>query len=203
MAQEFFSFLSFSLHQRATCAAARFSRYFSILHFHHFIIQMCLSPNLQCLKMFYVFIWSRSPNETWEKDELKYFWLSGPSSLYQPLCVALWCSCLECQKWWSKVIKVVSAIRTIMIMKLIQHETEDNTERISAAKALEVNATPTTTTHIQASSWASCWFITSEICTTSLYVQSKSQHKFMSVLLQRFPFPKLFFPHVLKHIQYS
>lgn len=59
---------------------------------------------------------------------------------------------LKCLKWRSKVIKVVSAIATIMIMELIQQETEDNTERISAAKAQEGNATPTTTTHIQASS---------------------------------------------------
>lgn len=79
---------------------------------------MCLSPSPECLQVFHVFIWSRSRNEIWEKDELSYFWLSGPSPLYQPLCVALQCSCLECLKWRSKAIKVVSAIATIMIMEL-------------------------------------------------------------------------------------
>lgn len=100
MAQEFFSFLSISLHQRASCAAARFSRYFSILHFHHFITQMCLSPNLQCLKMFYVFIWSRSPHEMWEKDELRYFWLSGPFTMIS----ASLCSSTMFMPWMSKVV---------------------------------------------------------------------------------------------------
>lgn len=98
---------------------------------------MCLHPTYRVSKVFLcVYLVQKSYWNLRKRGAQMCLRIAGMT--VRPLIIipASPCSFTVFMPWMSKVvIKVVSAIATIMIMELIQQEIEDNTGRISAAKA--------------------------------------------------------------------